>query len=338
MAGRTPATISLMFQTFATFLRDTRHILSTTIDQYISHCSTSLGEAHWYGTPHIRSTDLSKMLLGWHRVDIHNNPTRLSSNIPATAAVMEIFFQVANTTYRSNPRKLAEVKACAAATYYLALRAAEGASRHTPINTCTDSPDAHHLKTAKAFFRFPNDDVFYPAQEGTVFPPATTPITFDILMDNHKTILQRGSSHKSAHRNPNPTGAPFDVVLLLWDYVTKFPPSPDGNFFPTITTQDLTTTMQATATHELVRLDPKRLTARCMRSGSVTMLRNMKNKLINQQDLEHIRDHGSWLGDTGSRIYSHASPDAEKLLVAPSLYDSGYMTLQYLRWYYMTPK
>ena len=96
--------------------------------------------------------------------------------------------------------------------------------------------------------------------------------------------------------------------------------------------------MQTTATHELVRLDPKRLTARCMRSGSVTMLRNMKNKLINQQDLEHIRDHGSWLGDTGSRIYSHASPDAEKLLVAPSLYDRGYMTLQYLRWYYMTPK
>ena len=92
--------------------------------------------------------------------------------------------------------------------------------------------------------------------------------------------------------------------------------------------------MKLTANHQDVQLDAKRLTARCMRSGSVTMLRNMKNNLIHQQDLVHIRDHGNWAGD----IYAHANPDAERLLVAPSLYDCGFMTINYLRWFYMTPK
>ena len=337
MANRSPETINIMFQQFALFLRTNRAILSNTIDQYISHCATSLHETHWYGANHVRSPTLTKLLFGWHRMDVMAIPARLSSNIPATAPVMAVFFQVANAMHHDNHRKLVELKACAAATYYMALRAAEGASRTTKLQDCLDSLDTHHLMSSKAHFRFPNDDVFYPAHAGTTFPPGATPISFDILMDSHKTALQRGSSHKSAHRNPDPNGA-FDVVNLLWDYVSKFPPSPTGKFFPTITTQDLTDTMQATARHPSVRLDPARLTARCMRSGSVTMLRNMKNKMINQQELEHIRDHGSWLGDTGSRIYSHASPDAEKLLVAPSLYDCGFMTLHYLRWFYMTPK
>lgn len=337
MSDKSPETINIMFQQFALYLRHQRNIQSNTIDQYLSHVATSLHETHWYGADHVRSPPLTRLLFGWHRQDVTKLPSRLSSNIPATAPVMKVFFHVADALHNNNPRKLAELKACAAATYYMALRAAEGASRNTKPSDCPDSPDTHHLMTSKAHFRFPNDDAFYPAHADTRFPPGATPITFDILMDNHKTALQRGSAHKSAHRNPNPTGS-FDVVDLLWDYVTKYPPPSDGKFFPTITTQDLTDTMQATARHPSVQLDPTRLTARCMRSGSVSMLRNMKNKMINQQELEHIRDHGSWLGDTGSRIYSHASPDAEKLLVAPSLYDCGFMTLHYLRWFYMTPK
>ena len=56
------------------------------------------------------------------------------------------------------------------------------------------------------------------------------------------------------------------------------------------------------------------------------MLRNMKNNLIDHQEPAMIRDHFQWAGDVGSRIYVHASPDAQRLLVAPSLYDSGFMT------------
>ena len=328
-----------MFQTFATYLRKTRGIKSVTIDQYISHCKTTLTECSWHGAPYIRSPLLNKALTGWHRNDIRRNPLRLSSSIPATCAVMAVFFRVAAAHHRLNPRKSAEVQACAAATYYIALRAAEGAASSSTARDGPrdDSPDAHHIPAHHAFFRFKNDDRFYPAVAGTVFPPGQTPTNFDILQDTSKTSLARGSAHRGAHRNPRPDGQPFDVVLILWHYVTNFPPPANGAFFPTILSADLTTIMQLTAVHPEVQLDPRRLTARCMRSGSATMLRNMKNNLIHQRDLEHIRDHGNWAGDVGAQIYAHANPDAERLLVAPSLYDCGFMTIHYLRWFYMTP-
>ena len=339
MTGRSPEAVRVMFQHFACFLRQTRRNKSTTIDQYISHCVTTLTEQHWVGAPHIRSPMLNKLLAGWTRQDIKANPKRLTSSIPATAAVMSVFFQVASYQYRDNPQRSAEIQACAAATYYMALRPAEGAASTTQARDGPPeySPDAHHLLAAKVCFRFKNDPQFYLAHAGTVFPPGKVPESMDILQDSTKNTTQRGSAHRGAHRNPNPDGKPFDVVLLVWNYVTRFPPHPDGPFFPNITAQDITVTMKLTANHSSVRLDPNRLTARCLRSGSVTMLRNMKNNLINQQDLARIRDHGQWAGDVGSHIYAHASPDAERLLVAPSLYDDGFMTLHYLRWFYMSP-
>ena len=279
------------------------------------------------------------MLDGWYRQDIKKNPKRLTSTIPATAAVMEFFFQVATHQYRHDPRRSAEIQACAAATYYMALRPAEGAASTSQARDGLPelSPDAHHLLADKVCFRFKNDPNFYLAHAGTVFPAGKIPESMDILQDTGKNFLQRGSAHRSANRNPNPDGKPFDVVLLVWDYVSRFPPPPQGPFFPNITTHDITVTMQLTARHPSVQLDPNRLTARCLRSGSATMLRNMKNNLINQQDLAMIRDHGQWSSDVGSRIYAHDNPDANRLLVAPTLYDSGFMTLHYLRWFYMSP-
>ena len=165
------------------------------------------------------------------------------------------------------------------------------------------------------------------------FPAGKIPESTDILLDTAKNFLHRGSSHRSAHRNPNPNGKPFDVILIVWAYVSRFPPQPNGPFFPNFTAQDITVSMQLIAHHPSVQLDPKRLTPRCLLSGSATMLRNMKNNLINHQDLATIRDHGQWTSDVGSRIYAHDSPDATRLLIAPSLYDSGFMTLHYLRWF-----
>ena len=250
---------------------------------------------------------------------------------------MKIFFTIASERYIHDSRKSAEIQACAAATYYMALRAAEGAASSTTTRDSESSPDAHHIRENKAYFRFKDDPMFYPAVAGTVFPSGATPTTFDIIMDTSKNFTHRGSSHRGAHRNPNPSGKPFDVVLIIWNYVSRFPPSAAGAFFPNIVASDLTTIMKLTANHPTVRLDPLRLTARCMRSGSATMLRNMKNNLIEQRDLAAIRDHGQWSSDVGSQVYAHASPDAERLVIAPSLYDSGFMTLHYLRWFYMTP-
>jgi len=277
------------------------------------------------------------LLRGWHRDDIKQCPARLKASIPATTSVMSVFFQVASLRYSSNPQKCAEIKASAAATFYLALRSAEGAAGSSSARD-EDSPESHHIRANKAFFRFERDDHFYPAIHGTIFPAGKLPTSFDIIQDSTKNTLSRGSAHRGAHRNPHPSGQPFDVVLLVWDYVTRYPPLPTGAFFPTITTSDLTSTMHDTARHPSINLDPKRLSNRCMRSGSVTMLRNMKNKLIHQRDLETIRAHGNWASaDVGANIYSHNSPDAEELVKAPSLYDDGFMTPHYLRWFYMTP-
>ena len=336
VTNRSPEVVSAMFQTFAIYLRQTRRIMSSTIDQYLSHCRTGLFEQGWTGAQHIRSDVLARMLRGWYRLDIQENPQRLRSSIPATASVMEVFFSIATTYYSTQARKSAEIQACAAATYYLALRAAEGAAKST-TDRDEESPNGHHIRADKAFFRFHNDPKFYPAVAGTVFPLGATPILFDVLQDTAKNSMQRGSSHRGAHRNPNPDGKPFDVVLLIWKYVQQFPPSADGAFFPNILAADLTTIMKMTADHPNVKLDPNRLTARCMRSGSATMLRNMKNNLIEHRDLEMIRDHGQWTSNVGSQVYAHASPDAERLIIAPSLYDCGFMTLHYLRWFYMTP-
>ena len=113
----------------------------------------------------------------------------------------------------------------------------------------------------------------------------------DIRQDTTNNFLQRGSSHRGAHRNPNPNGKPLDVVLFVWNYVSRFLLQPSDPFFPSITAHDITVTMQLTANHPSA-IDPNRLTARCLRSGSVTKLSNMKNNLINHQDLAMIRDHG----------------------------------------------
>ena len=336
VTDRSPAVVSVVFQTFAVYLRETRKIKSSTIDQYVSHCRTGLFEQNWQGAQHIRSDVLSRMLRGWYRLDIQNNPQRLTSSIPATASVMEVFFTIAATYYASQPRKSAEIQACAAATYYLALRAAEGAAKSTSDRD-EESPNGHHIRADKAFFRFKDDPKFYLAVAGTVFPSGATPISFDVLQDTGKNFLQRGSAHRGAHRNPSSDGKPFDVVLIIWGYVCQFPPTANGAFFPNILAADLTTVMKMTAVHPNVKLDPNRLTARCMRSGSATMLRNMKNNLIEHRDLEMIRDHGQWTSNVGNQIYAHASPDAERLIIAPSLYDCDFMTLHYLRWFYMTP-
>ena len=337
MKNCSPASVNTMFQTFSIYLRDTRGIQSTTIGQYLSHCATTLREQQWQGADHIHSPILAKLLSGWHREDIHRNPARLKASIPATAAVMTVFFKIAAHYFRHDPRKSAEIQACAATTYYMALRAAEGAAATASNRDSPLSPDGHHLRTNEAFFRFPEDDRMYPACAGTVFPPGALPITFDVLQDSSKTYLQRGAAHCSAHRNPSVTGKSFDVVLLVWNYVTNFPPTPGGTFFPTILASDLTYIMKQTAMDPTVLLDPNRLTARCMRTGSATMIKNMSNKLLQQQDLEMIRDHGRWISDVGNRIYAHQNPDAQRMVIAPSLYDDGYMTPNYLRWFYMTP-
>jgi hypothetical protein len=338
MTLTSPESVQFMFRQMAMYLRVTRQIQSSTINQYVSHCVTGLGEIGWSNAVHIRSPLLAKLLQGWFREDIEANPQRLTSSIPATADVMRVFFIVAKILFHDNPRKLAEVCACGALTYYMALRANEGAAKSVSARDDAETPDSHHLHTRHVFLRFNGSTEFFPTCVGTVYPPNQIPSSVDVIQDSTKNTLQRGSQHRGAHHNPRTDKLPFDVVDIVWAYVSAFPPPPSGAFFPSITSADLTYTMQQTAIHPDVQLDPTRLTARCLRPGSATMMRNMKNQLVQQEDLLRIRDHGQWAGNVGAHVYAHQSPDSEKILVAPSLYDSGFMSIMYLRWFYMTPK
>jgi len=305
-----------------------------------------LGETGWVHAANIRSPVLKMMLKGYRREDILACPKRLSCSIPATAAVMAEFFITARQVYSTQPHTLSEVSCAAALTYYMSLRANEGAAKTVAMRNNSDvdhdaeeSPDTedgHHLLAKHVFLRFKDDPKFYPAVQGTIFPLGQTPIYLDVIQDSTKTSMARGSQHRSAHPNPNPDKSPFCVIAIAWEYITNFPPPANGAFFPTTLSSHTTTIMHLTA--DRVGLDRARLSARCVRSGSVSMMRNMKHHLIEAQELIQIRDHGRWAGDTGSHVYAHQNPDAQRLLIAPSLYDSGFMTIAYLRWFYMTPR
>ncbi len=70
----------------------------------------------------------------------------------------------------------------------------------------------------------------------------------------------------------------------------------EGAFFLNILSSDVLTALGAPPAAE--QLDPARLSARSLRSGSVTMLRNLKNQLLAEQDLVAIRDHSDCVGLT----------------------------------------
>lgn len=335
MSDASPASFEFLGRQLAMFLRSTRGVKAVTINQYISHCQTGLREVGYLHASHLRSPLLSTLIRGWLREDIRRLPKRLSMSIPATASVMQTAFRMADQLHASNDRMRREVKACAALTYYMALRPSEGAaksylSRESDPDELTE--DAHHLRTAKVAMRYQDNPQFVPIGPRS---PGHTVVSIDILQDTSKNTLQRGSQHRGAHANPRADKLPFCVVGLVMEYVEAYPPPAQGAFFPTILASDVTAVLRATALAE--GLDPARLSARSLRSGSATMMRNLKNQLLAEQDLVAIRDHGNWAGDIGSQIYAHASPDAQRLLVPASLYDCGFMTTAYLRWFYMTP-
>jgi hypothetical protein len=349
MTHSDPASVNLMFQLLACHLRATRHIKSNTIDQYLAHMGTLLSMHNWIFAPHIRSPNLARMLKGWCREDILRHPKRLSCHIPATCQVMQQFFIVNARENKSNPRILAEIAASAGLQYFCAFRANEASPKaaqqaiaaaarvsaaHDDVND-EELEVTHHLQAGHCSFRFLHDAQYYLACQGTIFPADKYPDSFHILQDTHKTSMARGTSHRSVFPNPALNKQPFCVLDLLWQYVTCFPPPASGAFFPDIVSGHTTHIMKITA--RSLTLDDTRMSTRAIRSGSVSMLRNMNNKLIEQQQLQEIRDHGNWSSAVGEQVYAHDTPDARRLLVVPSLYDCGFMTVDYLRWYYMTP-
>lgn len=179
MADASPASFQFFGRQLALYLRATRGFKAVTISQYISHCQTGLGQVGFLHAKDLRSSLLSTLLRGWFREDIRRLPKRLSMSIPATASVMKVFcFGVADGLYAGGNRKRLEVKACAALTYYLALRATEGAAKSRFLRDSDPdylSEDAHHLRTGKVFMRYEGDQEFTPICPRSPDLVSTTP-------------------------------------------------------------------------------------------------------------------------------------------------------------------
>jgi hypothetical protein len=207
MTASSVPSVQLMFRCVALNLRQHRNIKSDT--------------EGWPHAPHIRSPLLNTILKGFYRENTHRCPKRFSSNIHATAAVMEVFFAVASGVYASDPQRCAEIKACAATQFYTALRHNEADAKCITGRDDTTG-DSHHIMI--------------------VWPPFDSP------------------------------------TILISAQLTPFPPPPDGALFPNILSSHTNYVLKLTATK--IDLDPIRTSTRCLRSGSVTMLRNMKHQIL----------------------------------------------------------
>ena len=155
------------------------------------------------------------------------------------------------------------------------------AAKNAPIRSASEddpndeNPDvSHHLKSSHCSFRFANDPTHYPTHECTRFPVRKSPSP---LQDTHRTHLARSVSHRCVYLNPNAGGLSFCALALLWSYISPFswcfltscpstPPMPRDQW----------------------QKDETRLPSRAIGSGPVTMLRNMRNKLVERQELEAI--------------------------------------------------
>ena len=312
-----------------------RPIQSSTITQYISHCVTGLLEVGCAEARHLRSPQLTRVLQGFHRQDLINNPRRLHQEIPAICSIASLaLVKISAQLGESQPSRAAELRAALTLTYTMALRPNEGAAR-TLTDAEDDADDSHHVRANLASVRFKGDATFYQATAPALFPTDRAPESIDILQDHSKTsmstVRQRGAEHKSTPRNPYPDGRPFDAVLEVLDYLRRCPPAPGGALFPNVTSADIGAFLKAVAVNE--GLDPARLTTRALRSGAATMMRNLKTHSDDAGELDAIQQLGGWTSTVGNRVYAHSSPSE---LRAPSLYNDGFMTIAYLRWFYMS--
>ena len=86
----------------------------------------------------MRGPQLGRLLRGFHIQDLMQCPKRLAMHIPATCAIVTKVLALIATRFAADPLVRRELMACTALTYYMALRANEGAAN----DPCGTSPTA----------------------------------------------------------------------------------------------------------------------------------------------------------------------------------------------------
>ena len=117
-------TIQHIIQYYLSYLRLTRHIQSSTIDNYLSHLMTYL---HEQGVPttSFRSREAKFMLSTWEKEDFIYKPERLRVRFPVSTDLLWRIFDMLDTWYILTPIYATIYKAAFATGYGLSLRPSE---------------------------------------------------------------------------------------------------------------------------------------------------------------------------------------------------------------------
>ena len=208
----------------------------------------------------------------------------------------------------------------------------------------------HQLCAELVYFVYDGDPVFHrltdPATQSTL--PSARVATVVVTQANSKTIgtghhaPKRGEETTFVFANPfAPTSSPTLLCPLqaLQQYVVARASARTwrlGEKLFSIKSADVTATLQRVAL--ATGLDPSRLTARSIRSGSATQLDTVAARIVGAINNEVVAAAGHWAeghnGNVGVHAYQERPHDHAK---AAALYTVGDHTLERLRAHYMAP-
>ena len=302
-------------------------IKAGTITSYISHVNEFLSVR---GIAVSLRSDLAGVFLQCaKRQDRSVAPLRLTQKIPISAPVLLLIF-VDITRHSKDIRSRDECLACCAVAYGLCCRIHEVLpDRKTRDLDGLPIPD-HSIMTAHLSFTFPGDHRVYPASRPDDFPPGTIPSSFTGFHDSLKN-MPGGSGTRAVAANPHIF--PFCLVRIVYHYVCTYRPPATGHLFPTVKSSGVSVHIKRALNS--VGLDGSRGCPHAMRVGSETMVQALRysRKGLTAEQEQH---HGMWRSAQGLQPYARASmlTGSETSF---ALYDMLYMTIEYLKWFYMSP-
>ena len=300
------------------------NLAAGTIDSYISHVTNFVREQFPF-FPHldaIRTPQLRLMLDGWHKLDDAALPHRLLRRIPLGAA----FVQAALAWTRAHtpdPYERARLSAAIAILYGACMRRSE-------LLQVSGSLADHALRAHHGAFIWPQSPELYPfTSDPALFPPGY-PCAFTVFNDSTKNSTT-GIQPRAVVANPDPLSQ-FCLVRPVYDYIRAYTCTAGKGLFPGLSVDPIVHVLRAVAT--IHGVDPERCRCHGLRIGSLSQLNS--NLCMDSPNEELKQAHGHWLSAGGHKPYDHAAI-AHASRVAHAIYDTQFMSFEFLRFYYMAP-
>lgn len=304
------------------------HLQQTTITQYVSHLRQYLLVRGISVT--LRSDQCQVLLACATRQDRAVLPLRLTQKIPTSCAVMHLVFLRIDRLHCDNLKLRHSHGAACAVASGLCCRIHEV----LPDGRLMDADGLviadHAIMTAHVAFRFAGDGRIYPASEPDSFPVGRHPVAFAGFHDSLKNWVGGSGTRQVA---ANPRCYPFCYVRRLFDYVVFCRPPPGGHLFPCVRAAAVGRHIKAV--FDSVGLDGARGCCHAMRVGSESMAQALRYSAPGVTAAQE-QDHGMWRSEQGLRPYKRSAFETGSDL-SLALYDVQFMSINYLRWYYMSP-